>query len=152
LTEPPDPSPPPPLFLNREQRARSSSPQSSSYLFSVPSSPSSLLRITGNRHSSTSRSSTRSHPVIRAQWVLPPSPSLPSFRRPSLPKLTSFAFLLLRLAEGQTLSDSGTDYAEFLHLSKRFTDFEEIRKEIENETFRVAGQNKVSLSFTSFRW
>ncbi|KAL7414826.1 dynamin protein dnm1 [Mrakia frigida] len=44
--------------------------------------------------------------------------------------------------KGQTLSDSGTDYAEFLHLSKRFTDFEEIRKEIENETFRVAGQNK----------
>lgn len=38
---------------------------------------------------------------------------------------------------------AGTDYAEFLHLNKRFTDFEEIRKEIENETFRVAGQNKV---------
>jgi hypothetical protein len=28
-------------------------------------------------------------------------------------------------------------------LNKRFTDFEEIRREIENETFRVAGQNKV---------
>lgn len=36
----------------------------------------------------------------------------------------------------------GTEYGEFLHLDKRFTDFAEIRKEIENETFRVAGQNK----------
>ncbi|WVW79987.1 hypothetical protein I302_101960 [Kwoniella bestiolae CBS 10118] len=33
-------------------------------------------------------------------------------------------------------------YAEFLHINRRFTDFEEIRKEIENETYRVAGQNK----------
>jgi dynamin 1-like protein len=37
---------------------------------------------------------------------------------------------------------SGAEYAEFLHLNRRFTDFEEIRKEIEAETFRVAGQNK----------
>ncbi|CAO1631221.1 unnamed protein product [Sympodiomycopsis kandeliae] len=36
----------------------------------------------------------------------------------------------------------GTEYGEFLHLDKRFTDFAEIRKEIENETYRVAGQNK----------
>ncbi|UZJ55828.1 hypothetical protein CBS101457_005148 [Exobasidium rhododendri] len=35
-----------------------------------------------------------------------------------------------------------TEYGEFLHLDKRFTDFAEIRREIENETFRVAGQNK----------
>ncbi len=43
-----------------------------------------------------------------------------------------------------TLNPStGTEYAEFLHLNRRFTDFEEIRREIENETFRVAGQNKV---------
>lgn len=34
------------------------------------------------------------------------------------------------------------EYGEFLHLDKRFTDFAEIRREIENETFRVAGQNK----------
>ena len=38
---------------------------------------------------------------------------------------------------------SGTEYAEFLHINKRFTDFDEIRKEIEAETYRVAGQNKV---------
>ena len=38
---------------------------------------------------------------------------------------------------------SGAEYAEFLHINRRFTDFEEIRKEIEAETFRVAGQNKV---------
>lgn len=42
------------------------------------------------------------------------------------------------------MGEGGTDYAEFLHVNKRFTDFEEIRKEIEAETFRVAGQNKVS--------
>ena len=39
---------------------------------------------------------------------------------------------------------SGAEYAEFLHINRRFTDFDEIRKEIEAETFRVAGQNKVS--------
>lgn len=35
-----------------------------------------------------------------------------------------------------------TEWGQFLHLDKRFTDFNEIRKEIEQETFRVAGQNK----------
>ena len=40
-------------------------------------------------------------------------------------------------------SSTGAEYAEFLHIQRRFTDFEEIRKEIEAETFRVAGQNKV---------
>lgn len=34
------------------------------------------------------------------------------------------------------------EYGEFLHLDRRFTDFSSIRNEIENETFRVAGQNK----------
>ncbi|CAG7847975.1 Dynamin-related protein DNM1 [Serendipita indica DSM 11827] len=34
------------------------------------------------------------------------------------------------------------EYAQFLHTDRRFTDFAEIRKEIEAETFRVAGQNK----------
>ena len=34
------------------------------------------------------------------------------------------------------------DYAEFLHIDKRFTDFDEVRNEIQSETFRVAGQNK----------
>ena len=29
-----------------------------------------------------------------------------------------------------------------MHIDKKFTDFAEIRKEIEQETFRVAGQNK----------
>lgn len=40
--------------------------------------------------------------------------------------------------------NSGAEYAEFLHINRKFTDFDEIRKEIEAETFRVAGQNKVS--------
>ncbi|GAA6023584.1 hypothetical protein JCM10207_005723 [Rhodosporidiobolus poonsookiae] len=35
-----------------------------------------------------------------------------------------------------------TEYGEFLHIDKRFYDFGEIRKEIENETLRVAGGNK----------
>lgn len=36
----------------------------------------------------------------------------------------------------------GDEWGQFLHLDKRFEDFGEIRKEIEQETFRVAGQNK----------
>ncbi|KAH0836843.1 Dynamin central region-domain-containing protein [Lanmaoa asiatica] len=35
-----------------------------------------------------------------------------------------------------------TEWAQFLHIDKRFTDFNEIRREIEQETYRVAGQNK----------
>lgn len=44
---------------------------------------------------------------------------------------------------GGGMGSGGAEYAEFLHLNRRFTDFEEIRKEIEAETYRVAGQNKV---------
>ncbi|KAI0285645.1 dynamin protein dnm1 [Russula brevipes] len=36
----------------------------------------------------------------------------------------------------------GEEWGQFLHLDKRFVDFAEIRREIEQETFRVAGQNK----------
>ncbi|WRT65549.1 uncharacterized protein IL334_002494 [Kwoniella shivajii] len=44
---------------------------------------------------------------------------------------------------GKNMNESNNvTYAEFLHINRRFTDFEEIRKEIENETYRVAGQNK----------
>ncbi|WVO18052.1 hypothetical protein L204_105750 [Cryptococcus depauperatus] len=44
---------------------------------------------------------------------------------------------------GRSMSNgTGAEYAEFLHINRRFTDFEDIRKEIEAETFRVAGQNK----------
>ncbi|KAL7419856.1 Dynamin-related GTPase protein [Cryptotrichosporon argae] len=39
-------------------------------------------------------------------------------------------------------ASTGIDYAEFLHISRRFTDFDEVRREIEAETYRVAGQNK----------
>ena len=44
-----------------------------------------------------------------------------------------------------TPEDANSSYREwgqFLHIDKRFTDFGDIRKEIEAETFRVAGQNK----------
>ncbi|VEL20794.1 unnamed protein product [Protopolystoma xenopodis] len=41
------------------------------------------------------------------------------------------------------LFNSITEYAEFLHCkNKKFTDFEEVRKEIEAETDRVTGSNK----------
>ena len=41
-----------------------------------------------------------------------------------------------------TASPTYTEWGQFLHIDKRFTDFDEIRREIEQETFRVAGQNK----------
>lgn len=37
---------------------------------------------------------------------------------------------------------SSPEYAQFLHVDRRFTDFQDVRREIEAETFRVAGQNK----------
>lgn len=43
------------------------------------------------------------------------------------------------------MSDPPGDFQEwgqFLHIDKRYTDFNDIRREIEQETFRVAGQNK----------
>lgn len=40
-------------------------------------------------------------------------------------------------------SSPPTEWGEFLHIpNKRFYNFADIRKEIENETFRIAGQNK----------
>ncbi|KDQ61820.1 hypothetical protein JAAARDRAFT_31294 [Jaapia argillacea MUCL 33604] len=39
-------------------------------------------------------------------------------------------------------TSSPTEWGQFLHIDTRYTDFNEIRKEIEQETFRVAGQNK----------
>jgi dynamin 1-like protein len=38
--------------------------------------------------------------------------------------------------------NSYREWGQFLHIDKKFTGFNEIRKEIEQETFRVAGQNK----------
>lgn len=41
------------------------------------------------------------------------------------------------------LINSNTEHAEFLHCkNKKFTDFDEVRKEIENETDRVTGKTK----------
>ncbi|KAE8268522.1 hypothetical protein A4X09_0g3820 [Tilletia walkeri] len=45
-------------------------------------------------------------------------------------------------AAASSADSSIVEYGEFLHLDKRFTEFAEIRREIENETYRVAGQNK----------
>jgi dynamin GTPase len=48
--------------------------------------------------------------------------------------------LILQLIRDATVRE---DYAQFLHLpSKRFTDFEQIRREIDRETDRLTGANK----------
>ncbi|BGP31553.1 Dynamin-related GTPase protein [Rhodotorula toruloides] len=66
----------------------------------------------------------------------PLSSSPPSFAEPSSanPHLT--------LPASSAASGAPQEYGEFLHIDKRFYDFGEIRKEIENETLRVAGGNK----------
>ncbi|KAJ8090631.1 Dynamin- GTPase protein [Marasmius tenuissimus] len=46
------------------------------------------------------------------------------------------------VVEGPVTEWPVTEWGQFLHLDKRFTSYAEIRKEIERETFRVAGQNK----------
>lgn len=52
----------------------------------------------------------------------------------------------LRRSNGSTRSHSNeppSEWGEFLHIpNKRFYDFNDIRKEIESETLRIAGQNK----------
>lgn len=52
--------------------------------------------------------------------------------------------LVLQLIHTPASTEAGVsdEYGQFLHVDKRFTDFAEIRREIEAETFRVAGQNK----------
>ena len=40
-------------------------------------------------------------------------------------------------------NSSGLEYAQFLHRGEKFTDFDLVRKEIEDETDRVTGTNKV---------
>ncbi|KJA22831.1 hypothetical protein HYPSUDRAFT_201906 [Hypholoma sublateritium FD-334 SS-4] len=51
--------------------------------------------------------------------------------------------LVLQLINTPEPTDSSyREWGQFLHIDKKFTDFSEIRKEIEQETFRVAGQNK----------
>lgn len=51
--------------------------------------------------------------------------------------------LVLQLINTPEPTDSSyREWGQFLHIDKKFTDFAEIRKEIEQETFRVAGQNK----------
>ncbi|KAM6497382.1 Dynamin central region domain containing protein [Amanita muscaria] len=45
-------------------------------------------------------------------------------------------------SEPSSSSPPYTEWAQFLHVDKRFTDFGDACKEIEQETYRVAGQNK----------
>lgn len=49
---------------------------------------------------------------------------------------------LIHTPASETSSEGSPEWGQFLHMDKHFTDFNEIRKEIEQETFRVAGQNK----------
>ncbi|KAI0348722.1 hypothetical protein OH77DRAFT_1561896 [Trametes cingulata] len=49
---------------------------------------------------------------------------------------------LIHTPVSESSNQTYTEWAQFLHIDKRFTDFIEIRREIEQETFRVAGQNK----------
>ncbi|KAF9355153.1 Dynamin- GTPase protein [Mortierella sp. AD094] len=63
-------------------------------------------------------------------------------RRPLVLQLVNTHIGSMPGSSESTLSDA-PDRAEFLHLpNKQFFDFEEVRKEIEAETARVAGQNK----------
>jgi dynamin 1-like protein len=54
--------------------------------------------------------------------------------------------LVLQLVHTSESTDPSStepeEWAQFLHLDERFTDFEKVRAEIEQETLRVAGQNK----------
>jgi dynamin 1-like protein len=45
--------------------------------------------------------------------------------------------LVLQLVH--TPAGDGGEWGKFLHLDKRFVDFNEMRREIEQKTFRVAG-------------
>ncbi|KAF9963383.1 Dynamin- GTPase protein [Modicella reniformis] len=66
-------------------------------------------------------------------------------RRPLVLQLvnTHIASMLPSSSSSDNTSSDAPDRAEFLHLpNKQFFDFEEVRKEIEAETARVAGQNK----------
>ncbi|KAI9067912.1 hypothetical protein FKP32DRAFT_1643115 [Trametes sanguinea] len=49
---------------------------------------------------------------------------------------------LIHTPVSESPTQTYTEWGQFLHIDKRFTDFNEIRREIEQETFRVAGQNK----------
>lgn len=49
---------------------------------------------------------------------------------------------LIHISPPTSSTSHVAEYAQFLHLDKRFTDFAAVRKEIEAETARVAGQNK----------
>jgi GTPase SAR1 family protein len=51
--------------------------------------------------------------------------------------------LVLQLINSPKQTDgSGDEWGEFLHMKKKFYDFDEIRKEIVNETDKVTGKNK----------
>ena len=86
------------------------------------------------------------HSLVPSSVLIPkPPPSIVG--RDFLPRgqgIVTRRPLVLQLIH-TPVSDPPGDFQEwgqFLHVDKRFTDFEDIRKEIEQETFRVAGQNK----------
>lgn len=61
-------------------------------------------------------------------------------RRDFLPRGTG---IVTRRPLAISLINDDSEYCEFLHVKgRKYTDFEEVRQEIENETLRIAGSNK----------
>nr|XP_014332177.1 PREDICTED: dynamin-2 [Bos mutus] len=92
----------------------------------------------------TPRHSIQTEPVNTRVWACPSSAYhplwLPSHLGDFLPRGSG---IVTRRPLILQLIFSKTEYAEFLHCkSRKFTDFEEVRQEIEAETDRVTGTNK----------
>jgi len=59
--------------------------------------------------------------------------------------------LILQLIFKRHLGTGPKEWGEFLHLpGRKFTDFAEIRKEIQADTDRISGSNKVRIPFNKF--
>lgn len=85
---------------------------------------------------------TRRPLVLQLVHTPAPQPSASSSRPKRAPSTDGYASPSTSEPPQFRPTPNYTEYGEFLHLDKRFTDFAEIRREIENETYRVAGQNK----------
>jgi len=103
--------------------------------------PSSKAKSDGGLSPTTSKSVRRSPRGLDEEGYLPDLETTPSAGAG-----------VMRPGGSSMGGGSGAEYAEFLHINRKFTDFDEIRKEIEAETFRVAGQNKVSSFLRGHEW
>ena len=110
-------------------------------LIHTPSSSSSSYANNNNNSARALQPSATTSSVRRSPRMGSPLPE--EGYLPSLDNTPTAGAGVMRPGGRSMGGSTGTEYAEFLHINKRFTDFDEIRKEIEAETFRVAGQNKV---------